>query len=324
MDIREISSEEEDSGNLAFGKFDESIVVRNAEEVRSPSVERPSTARRGRHTLSSKIQSPNKRQERYMERDDKISRQVNLGSEPSDSEETDEDEIQENAKVIQLYDPGEFEDLQVSAEIKELFQNITRYTPQKVELNYKLIPFIPDYIPAVGDIDAFIKVPRPDNVTDQIGLAVLDEPCTEQSDPVVLHLQLRSQSKSAGASRQVAIKRIENAEKNSKAIDKWIEDMNRLHRSKHPSIVQLSKPLPDIDMLMQRWPPEVQQQRQLEQLRDKFFEFGLTEIIDKICQLLEITVQQDKRLESLHIIFSLYLEIKSLDMHRMQEMIKIN
>lgn len=35
-----------------------------------------------------------------------------------------------------------------------------RYTPQTVELDYKLKPFIPDYIPAVGDIDAFIKVSK--------------------------------------------------------------------------------------------------------------------------------------------------------------------
>lgn len=33
-----------------------------------------------------------------------------------------------------------------------------RYTPQTIELEYKIKPFIPDFIPAVGDIDAFIKV----------------------------------------------------------------------------------------------------------------------------------------------------------------------
>ena len=33
-----------------------------------------------------------------------------------------------------------------------------RYTPQSIELDHKLKPFIPDFIPSVGDIDAFIKV----------------------------------------------------------------------------------------------------------------------------------------------------------------------
>lgn len=32
------------------------------------------------------------------------------------------------------------------------------YTPQTVELENSLKPFIPDFIPAVGDIDAFLKV----------------------------------------------------------------------------------------------------------------------------------------------------------------------
>ena len=34
----------------------------------------------------------------------------------------------------------------------------SRYTPQSIELENKLKPFIPDFIPAVGDIDAFVKV----------------------------------------------------------------------------------------------------------------------------------------------------------------------
>ena len=46
----------------------------------------------------------------------------------------------------------------VSGEIKEFFTYIMRYTPQTIDLNTKFKPFIPEYIPAVGDIDAFIKV----------------------------------------------------------------------------------------------------------------------------------------------------------------------
>ena len=46
--------------------------------------------------------------------------------------------------------------------MKELFHYIVRYTPQTIELETRFKPFIPDYVPAVGDIDAFIKVRRPD------------------------------------------------------------------------------------------------------------------------------------------------------------------
>ncbi len=33
-----------------------------------------------------------------------------------------------------------------------------RYTPQVVDIQHKMKPFIPDYIPCVGDIDAMLKV----------------------------------------------------------------------------------------------------------------------------------------------------------------------
>lgn len=176
------------------------------------------------------------------------------------------------------------------------------------------MPFIPDYIPAVGDIDAFIKVPRPDNVEDRIGLTVLDEPCTDQSDPAVLHLQLRSQSRSAGASaRQAVVKRIEDAERNGKSIDKWIDDMNQLHRSKHPPAVQLSRPMPDIDGLMQQWPPRVEDKLNELQLDLSRLDCDLPQLIDVVCNLLDIPTRENARLEALHTLFTLYLEVRNAE-----------
>lgn len=68
------------------------------------------------------------------------------------------DLVSYNITSFRVYDPTEFEHLQVSSELKELFQHITRYTPQTIDLETKLKPFIPEYIPAIGDIDAFLKV----------------------------------------------------------------------------------------------------------------------------------------------------------------------
>lgn len=56
-----------------------------------------------------------------------------------------------------MYDPSEYDNLNVAPDIKELFQHIMRYTPQTIDLETRFKPFIPEYIPAVGDIDAFIK-----------------------------------------------------------------------------------------------------------------------------------------------------------------------
>jgi len=46
--------------------------------------------------------------------------------------------------------------------VKELFKYIDRYKPPTMELEAKLRPFIPEYIPAIGEVDAFLKMPRPD------------------------------------------------------------------------------------------------------------------------------------------------------------------
>ena len=75
-----------------------------------------------------------------------------------------------------------------------MFGYITKHSAQTIILDYKLKPFIPDYIPAVGDIDAFLKVKddflysvkiknvnrniscvqvnRPDMAPDKLGLTV--------------------------------------------------------------------------------------------------------------------------------------------------------
>ena len=46
--------------------------------------------------------------------------------------------------------------------LEDLFQYVQRYKPQSINLETKLKPFIPDYFPSVGDVDEFLKVPRPD------------------------------------------------------------------------------------------------------------------------------------------------------------------
>lgn len=74
--------------------------------------------------------------------------------------------------VFRAYDPADYAHLNVSAEIKDLFQYIGRYKAHEVDLDTSLRCFVPDYIPAVGDMDAFLKVPRPDNNPDELGFKV--------------------------------------------------------------------------------------------------------------------------------------------------------
>ena len=102
-----------------------------------------------------------------------------------------------------------------------------------MELETKLKCFIPDYIPSIGNIDPFIKVPRPDGKPDELGLTVLDEPHSQQSDSTVLEMQLRAVTKKSNL-KEMAVACIENAEKDTGRISRWIDNIEELHRSKPP------------------------------------------------------------------------------------------
>uniref|UniRef100_A0A8D0EFQ5 Intraflagellar transport protein 46 homolog n=1 Tax=Strix occidentalis caurina TaxID=311401 RepID=A0A8D0EFQ5_STROC len=202
-----------------------------------------------------------------------------------DSSETDsEDDSEEHGAAVEDdFNLTDYDYLPVSSEIKELFEYIKRYTPKTVDIEHKLQPFIPDFIPAVGDIDAFLKVPRPDGKPDNLGLLVLDEPSTKQSDPTVLSLWLTENSKQHNITQQIKVKSLENAEKNPKAIDNWIESISELHRCKPPATVHYSRPMPDIEALMQEWSPEFEELLGKAGLPTAEMSCDLPEYIDMVC-----------------------------------------
>lgn len=231
-----------------------------------------------------------------------------VGSE-DEAEDDDVDDDDENGSHLEgVYKASDYEDLSVSAEMKELFQYITRYTPQVIELEHRLKPFIPDFIPAVGDIDAFIKVSRPDGKSDTLGLTVIDEPSAKQSDPTVLNLQLRALSKEF-TSRAVTVKTLQDADKNGKEIDSWIKSISDLHRSKPPPAVHYSRNMPSIDSLMQEWDPEIEELLKVIKLPSADVDCDLTKYVEIVCNILDIPVYKS-RIQSLHVMFSLYLAFK--------------
>jgi intraflagellar transport protein 46 len=231
--------------------------------------------------------------------------------EENDGEDDDDDDDDDVAAPPPegMYDPSEFDHLSVSAEIKELFSHILRYTPQAIELETRFKPFIPEFIPAVGDIDAFIKVSRPDTKDEMVGLSVLDEPAARQSDPSVLDLQLRAISKHS-TQKQAMVKKIDNnSDKSAKAIEQWIKDISDLHRSKPPPSVHYTKSMPDIDYLMQEWPSHVEEMLKETGLPTADFDCDVTTYVDIICSLLDIPIHKS-RIQSLHVFFSLYSAFK--------------
>merc|ERR1711953_1041677 len=155
---------------------------------------------------------------------------MNEVGESDDEDDEDDDDDDDVAVPFEgSYDPSEYENLEVDAETRELFSVIMKYTPQTVELDHKFRPSIPDFIPAVGDIDAFIRSTRPDNENEILGLKVLDEPSAKQSDPNVLELHMRVVSKQS-SSKARRIKKVQGQD--VAAMEKWIRDISDLHRSK--------------------------------------------------------------------------------------------
>ena len=171
---------------------------------------------------------------------------------------------------------------------------------------------------AVGDIDAFIKVPRPDRIAESLGKTVLDEPSAQQSDPSVLDLQLRAVSRTQSSAKGLTIKKVDCGRK-EKAIEGWIRDISDLHRVKPPLTVVYGKPMPEIDSLMQEWPPAVE---------NLVFDLGsngstglnadldtgedIGDYVDLVCSLCDIPIYKSRRIESLYVLFSLYSSFKQL------------
>jgi intraflagellar transport protein 46 len=141
-----------------------------------------------------------------------------------------------------------------------------------------------------------------------LGLKMLDEPSLQQSDATVLDLQLRSTSKKKHG--DIVVRSIENAEKSPKEIDKWVKSITDLHRTKPPPQVHYTKPMPDIESLMQVWPDEFEELLSKATLPGATLDIALEQYIRIVCALLDIPVYKNVY-ESLHVLFTLYLEFRS-------------
>jgi intraflagellar transport protein 46 len=242
-------------------------------------------------------------------------------SDEDGSEESSEDDAEDSTGAGTLgtnapvkmpegaYNADDYKHLKVDTEVKDLFQYIGRYKPHNIELDTKLKCFVPDYIPSVGEIDAFLKIPRPDGDDDNLGLKLLDEPAATQSDPTVLDLQMRASAKKSNL-EPVNVHSIENADKNPREITKWIENIRDLHRTKPPPTVQYKKSMPDIESLMQVWPEEFEELLGKVKLPEPSMDLSLEEYVRVICSMLDIPVYSNM-VESLHVLFTLYSEFKN-------------
>lgn len=156
------------------------------------------------------------------------------------------------------YNPADYKNLNVDDDVRELFDYIGRYKPQHIDLETKFKPFIPDYIPAVGEVDAFLKMKKPNGEDEDLGITVLDEPALNQSDVKVLEMKYIQTKKTTVVPTDVTVGAVKNAEKNTKEIQNWINNVNSLHKGRPPATVNYTKAMPDFDLLMEEWPPAME------------------------------------------------------------------
>lgn len=228
----------------------------------------------------------------------------------SSTESSDESKKGDGPILADAYNPNDYKDLKVSSEVEELFKYIVRYKPHAIELDTSLKPFIPELIPCIGEVDAFLKIPRPDGKPSGLGKSQVDEPTLNPSDPSILDLQLRSLSKTRDL-QPIEVRSIENADKFPKDIENWIRNIDELNRTKPAPTVQYSRRMPDIEQLMQVWPGEFEDylsQNALPELAD--LELDLASYIRVIASILDVPVY-NQMTETLHVIFTLYSEFKS-------------
>lgn len=152
----------------------------------------------------------------------------------------DEDDQEDDKEVPGTYNPAEYANLQVTQDVKDLFEYIQRYKPQKIDLDTKLKPFIPDYVPAVGEVDACLKMSKPDGTKEDLGITQLDEPALNCEDNKVLEMQY-VQSKKVVRAAPMSVASIENADKKPKEISRWISSVQDLHKSRPPPTVNYTK-----------------------------------------------------------------------------------
>ncbi|KAG5496630.1 hypothetical protein JIQ42_03461 [Leishmania sp. Namibia] len=209
------------------------------------------------------------------------------------------------------YNPAKYARINATAsnEMQELFKLITKYEPFAAELPAKLRPFVPDYIPAIGDLDPFVKVPRPDGIPDGLGLEMVDEPAIPQSNPAVVLLELNA-TNAHGVSADV-VDSLENAANRPEVIDRWISDIKKVHYKKALPTVNYQRPMPEIETLMQVWP------QQFEEVLNSDVAFppsnislDLDQYVRTLCAILDIPTYSSL-IDSLHVMFTLYEEFRS-------------
>lgn len=167
---------------------------------------------------------------------------------------------------------------------------------------------------------------KPDGVKEDFGITVLDETCNN-SDPSVLEMKY-IQTKKTIKKVEMSVRSIENAEKNTKDVQNWINNVEELHKNRPPATVQYSKIMPDFDKLMEEWPPAIEHALKETEFPGPEIDLSTEDYAKTVATMLDIpihkTAQNKGVIEAMHVMFTLYSDFKENQHFQKQQEQEVN
>lgn len=103
---------------------------------------------------------------------------------------------------------------------------------------------------------------------------------------------------------------VKTVECDPKVIEHWMDSITALHRTQPPPTVHYSRNMTSVDQLMQEWPTGFEDLLKECDLSLAELDCDLPTYVSIICALLDIPVYKS-RVQSLHVLFSLYAAFKN-------------
>ena len=262
---------------------------------------------------------------------------------------TEETDVRDDVPERDVLASAAFASLDVPPEIRALFSHVDAYTPTHTRHATPLKPFVPAFIPAVGNIDEFVKVPRPDGAEDGLGARVLDEPGANQTDRAAFALRLRHAARLRGETLlggggdggggggdeglpgDEGVACVAFPDRDPARLTSWIETVRGLHAGGGAGVsgpaspgptprsasvpaaaapVRYSRNMPDVESLMQAWDGDTEAVLREVRLPDETLPMPLRARAELACATLGVPVYENL-VESMHVVFSAYLAFKN-------------
>ena len=156
-------------------------------------------------------------------------------------------------------------------------------------------------------------MPKPDGTKEDLGITVLDEPSLNHEDKTVLELKY-IQSQNVVRAAPMTVDSIENADKKPKEISRWISSVQDLHKTRPPPTVNYTKQMPDFDIMMQEWSPEMEQALREIPFPGPEIDMHAADYARLVCSMVDIPshklANNKSVIESLHVLFTLFSVFK--------------